>query len=183
MLVDFLMEVLDACHIAGLVVCDMGANNVKALKQLGLSEKTLFIRFRHHEIAAVFDPPHLLKCTRNLFLKHEVMNVWLGVLVNGQPLTGTAKWADILKVYELDKQNALYRQLCKVTDRHLKPFAQDAMKVSLAAQVMSSTVAAAIDTHVTTGKEKCFKKAHYVNSLVIYFNFQLTFTLYNCKSK
>jgi len=39
MLVDFLMEVLDACHSAGLVVvatvCDMGANNVKALKHLG----------------------------------------------------------------------------------------------------------------------------------------------------
>jgi len=38
-LVDFLTEVLDACHNAGLVVvatvCDMGANNVKALKQLG----------------------------------------------------------------------------------------------------------------------------------------------------
>jgi len=37
MLVDFLTEVLDACHNAGLVVvatmCDMGANNVKALKQ------------------------------------------------------------------------------------------------------------------------------------------------------
>jgi len=40
MLVDFLMEVLDACHSAGLVVvatvCDMGANNVKTLKQLGV---------------------------------------------------------------------------------------------------------------------------------------------------
>ena len=30
------------------------------------------------------------------------------------------------------------------------------MKVSLAAQVMSNTVPAAIDTHVTAGKEKCF---------------------------
>jgi len=76
----------------------MGANNIKALKQLGVSEKTPFFRFRHQEIAAVFDPPHLLKCARNLFLKHEVMNVGLGVVVNGQPLTGTAKWADILKV-------------------------------------------------------------------------------------
>jgi len=124
MLVDFLMEVLDACHNAGLVVvatvCDMGANNVKSLKQLGVSEKTPFFRFHDQEIAAVFDHPHLLKCTCNLFLKHEVMNVGLGVVVNGQPLTGTAKWADILKVYELDKQNELYHQLCKVTDRHLK---------------------------------------------------------------
>jgi len=98
----------------------MGANSVKALKQLGVSEKTPFFRFCHQEIAAVFDPPHLLKCACNLFLKHEVMNVGLGIVVNGQPLTGTAKWADILKVYELDKQNVLYRQLCKATDRHLK---------------------------------------------------------------
>jgi hypothetical protein len=133
MLVNFLEEVLDACHKAGVVVVatvyDMGANSIKALKQLGVSEKTPFFRFRDQEIAAVFDPPHLLKCT------HEVMNVGLGVVVNGQPLTGTAKWTDILKVYETDKQNVLYHQLCSVTDRHLKPFAQDAMKVSLAAQV------------------------------------------------
>ena len=154
------MEVLDACHNAGLVVvatvCDMGANIVKSLKQLGVSEETPFFRIRDQEIAAVFDPPLLLKCTCNLLLKHDMMNVGLGVVVNGQPLTGTAKWADILKVYEIDKQNVLYRQLRRVTDRHLKPFAQDAMKVSLAAQVMSNTVAAAIDTHVTAGKEKCF---------------------------
>jgi len=81
----------------------MDANNVKALKQLGVSEKTPFFRFCGQEIAAVFDPPHLLKCTRNLFLKHEVLSVGLGVVINRQPLTGTAKWADILKVYEIDK--------------------------------------------------------------------------------
>jgi len=44
MLVNFLMEGLDACHNAGLevvgTVCDMGANNVKALKLLGVSEDT-----------------------------------------------------------------------------------------------------------------------------------------------
>ena len=76
MLVNFLMEVLDACHNAGLevvaTVYDMGANNVKALKQLGVSEKTPFFRFCvsektpffrfcDQEIAAIFDPPHLLK--------------------------------------------------------------------------------------------------------------------------
>jgi uncharacterized membrane protein len=30
------------------------------------------------------------------------------------------------------------------------------MKISLAVQIMSSTVAAAMDTDVTAGKEKCF---------------------------
>ena len=41
MLVNLLMDVLETCHNAGLVVvatmCDMGANKVKALKQLGVS--------------------------------------------------------------------------------------------------------------------------------------------------
>jgi hypothetical protein len=157
MLVNFFMEVLDACHNAGLeVVATMCDSSVKALKLLGVPEKTPFFRFRDQGIAAIFDPPHLLKCTCNLFLKHGMMNVWIGVVVNGQPLTGTDKWADILKVYETDKQNVPYRVMCHVTDRYLKPFAQDAMKVSLAAQVMSTSVAAAVDTHVTAGKEKCF---------------------------
>ena len=44
MLVNFFMEFLDAYQNAGLVVvatmCDMGANNVKALKQLGVFEDT-----------------------------------------------------------------------------------------------------------------------------------------------
>jgi hypothetical protein len=77
------------------------------------------------------------------------------VVVNGEELTGTAKWANILKLYEIDKQNVLYRLLHDVTNRRLNPIAQDAMTVSLAAQVMSSTVAAAIDTQVIAGKENC----------------------------
>jgi hypothetical protein len=78
MLINFLMEILDACHNAGLVVvatmCSVGANNVKTLKQLGVSEKTPFSRFCDQVIAAVFDPVLLPKCTCNLFLKHEVIN-------------------------------------------------------------------------------------------------------------
>ena len=72
MLVNFLIEVLDACYNAGLVVvatfCDMGAKNIKVLKQLGVSEKTPFFRFHIQEIGAVFDPPLLLKGTSNLFI-------------------------------------------------------------------------------------------------------------------
>jgi len=63
----------------------------------------------------------------HLRVNHKVMNVALG-FVNGQLLTGTTKRSDILKTYEIDKQNVLYHLLHNVTDRHLKPFAQDAMK-------------------------------------------------------
>jgi hypothetical protein len=51
---------------------DMGANIVKALKHLGVSEKTCFFRFQKWKVASIFDPPHLLKCTCNLLLKHNV---------------------------------------------------------------------------------------------------------------
>jgi hypothetical protein len=44
-----------------------------------------------------------------------------------------------LKLYEVDKRN-VYRLLPKVTERHIKPVGQNTMKVSLAAQVMSSTL-------------------------------------------
>jgi hypothetical protein len=61
MLVNVLMEVLDACHNTGLevvaTICDMGANSVKALKQLGVSEKTPFFRFQNPYVAAIFEPP------------------------------------------------------------------------------------------------------------------------------
>jgi hypothetical protein len=59
MLVNFLKEVLDACHKVGLVVVatvfEMAASKVKASNLLGVSEKTPFFRFRDQEIAAVFD--------------------------------------------------------------------------------------------------------------------------------
>jgi hypothetical protein len=59
-----------------------------------------------------------------------------------------------LKLYEVDKHN-VYRLLPKVTERHMKPGAQSVMKVSVAAQVMSSTVAATINALVTVGKDNC----------------------------
>jgi hypothetical protein len=56
MLVNFLMEVLDACQNAGLevvaTVCDMGAN-----KLFGVSDKTSIFIFQDREIVAMFNPP------------------------------------------------------------------------------------------------------------------------------
>jgi hypothetical protein len=91
----------------------MGANSVRALKQLDVSAKTPFFRFQNRAIAAIFDPLHLLKCTQNLFLKYDIANVECEVTVNGQRLTGTAKWEDILKLYEVDKCN-VYHLLSRV---------------------------------------------------------------------
>jgi hypothetical protein len=157
MIVHLLSEVLDACKNAGLqvvaTVCDMDANNVKALKLLGATKRKPFFRFHKQEIATVYDPPHLLKYTWNLFLKHDVQ--FKSELL-GKQIPGIAEWDHILKLYELDKPNR-FRPLYKLTDTHLNPVAQSAVKVSLAAQVMSHTVAADLNTLVSAGKKHCIQ--------------------------
>ena len=65
-----------------------------------------------------------------------------------------AKWEHIEKLYEQEKHFKICR-LYKLTDDHLALVTQCAMKVSLAAQVMSNTVAAAIYSVVSYGKEQC----------------------------
>jgi hypothetical protein len=87
MTVQYLNEVLDACQNTGLkvvaTVCDMGANSVEALKLLCATKRKLFFRFDNKEIAVVYNPPHLLRCTQNLILKYDVQ---LKSLVNQLPL-------------------------------------------------------------------------------------------------
>jgi hypothetical protein len=71
MLVQFLNEVLGACQNVGLHVV-ASTNNVKAMKLLGSTTSEPFFQFQNQAIATIYDPPHLLKCTRNLFLKYDV---------------------------------------------------------------------------------------------------------------
>jgi hypothetical protein len=94
--------------------------------------------FRIEKLRLYFILPYLLKCTSNLFLKHDVENEKCEITVKGEWPTHTAKWGDILKLYKGDKRN-VYCQLPKVTDSHFKPGAQNMMTGSLAAWVMSST--------------------------------------------
>jgi len=151
----FLKEVLDACQDAGLrvvaTVCNMAANIVKALRLLGATRRKPFFTFQNREIVTVYDPPHLLKCTRNLFLKYDVQ--FESELMHNK-LPVTAKWEHISNVYNWDKQNIVCA-CYKLTDAHLTPLAQNAMKVSLAAQVMSHTVGATPNTIASQGNEHC----------------------------
>jgi hypothetical protein len=144
MLVQFLKEVLEACHNVLLhvvaTVCDMGTNNVKAMKLLGSTGSEPFFQFQNQAIATIHDPPHLLKCTHNLFLKYDMQ--FESEHLDSQ-LPVIAKWEHIEKLYKRDKP-FMIRSLYKLTDTHLAPVTQCAMKVSLAAQVMSHMVAAGI---------------------------------------
>jgi hypothetical protein len=73
MLLQFLIGVLGACQSVGLhAVCDMGVNNIKAMKLLGSTRSEPFFQFQNEAIAMIYYPPHLLKCTRKLFRKYDV---------------------------------------------------------------------------------------------------------------
>jgi len=83
----------------------MGANNFKALKLLGATRWKPLFKFQNREIVTVYDPPHLLKCTRNLFLKYD-MQFQSQLMHNQHPVT--AKWEHILNVYNWDKNNIVH---------------------------------------------------------------------------
>lgn len=53
-------------------VCDMDGVNRRALSILGASKSQPYFNLKNNEVVAIFDPPHLLKCFRNLFLKYNI---------------------------------------------------------------------------------------------------------------
>ena len=98
----------------------MGTNNVKALKLLGATRRKPFFKFQNRGIVTVYDPPHLLKCTRKRFLKYDVQ--FQSELMHNQ-LPVTAKWEHILNVYKWDKNN-ISPLFDKLNDAHLVPVAR-----------------------------------------------------------
>jgi hypothetical protein len=127
-------------------VCDMGTNNVRALKLLGASFQSPFFSIGDMKIFTIFDPPHLLKCFRNLFLKHDVE---IGVEIGGNIINRVAKWQHILTTY--GDQVPPFQDLKRLTKRHVDPKQRDKMRVYLAAQVMSNSVACAVNHRVSSG--------------------------------
>jgi len=100
-LVQFLNDVLGACQNVGLhvvaTVCDMGTNSVKAIKLLGPTRSEPFFQFQNQAIATIYDPPHLLQYTHNLFLKYDVQ-FKSEHLENHLPVI--SKWEHIEKPYK-----------------------------------------------------------------------------------
>ena len=87
----------------------------------------------------MFDPPHLIKCTRNNLINY---NFQFGQHV--------ASWQDIENFYVKDKMLSI-RNAPKLTDKHIHPTNFQKMKVKYATQIFSHTVAAAICTYVSLG--------------------------------
>ncbi|CAH1379956.1 unnamed protein product, partial [Tenebrio molitor] len=119
------------------------------MKEMGVSVEQPFFVFEEKEICVMYDPPHLLKRTMALFREH---NLFLPVDVSGKIEIMQAKFSDVVEAYQVDQQTPLiFRAMHKIKDVHLQPKLQHTMKVSLAAQVMSRTVAAFLYSLLSTG--------------------------------
>ncbi|CAG4934587.1 unnamed protein product [Colias eurytheme] len=127
-------EVLSSCFEAGLnicvSVCDMDGVNKRALCLLGATAEHPIIKVGEHEIVSIFDTPHLLK---------------QGI--------GIAKWSHIKLFYELDNSNPNFVFAPSLREEHLNSNSKQKMKVKLAAQVLSHSVAAGIYSKIATGKK------------------------------
>ncbi|GFR58231.1 THAP domain-containing protein 9 [Elysia marginata] len=120
--------------------------NVKAAIELGcnLDVYNLCTHFQHphprHRDEAVYficDPPHMLKLFRNFLAERGIMK---RATEHG---VQTISWQYIKALHELQKTDSLYLAK-KLTNKHIN-FNNVKMKVNIAAQTLSSSVATAID--------------------------------------
>ncbi|XP_063896832.1 uncharacterized protein LOC126056415 [Helicoverpa armigera] len=147
-------EVLNCCFDAGInicaSVCDLDGVNKRALCQLGASVENPFIEVSNHKIVTLFDTPHLLKCFRNLFMKYHV-RFRTNITSDHQQGIGVAKWSHIKQFYELDNNNPNFVFAPCLSKQHLEPNSKQKMRVKLAAQVLSHSVAAGLYTKIAGG--------------------------------
>ncbi|XP_035233419.1 uncharacterized protein LOC118205225 [Stegodyphus dumicola] len=87
----------------------------------------------------LFDPPHLLKNLRRNLMKYDL-----------QTSKGFVSFKYIRDFHEVDK-TLLIRCAPKMTDAHLNTMGLNSMKVALAAQVFSHTVAAGMNLCILSG--------------------------------
>ncbi|KAL4135467.1 hypothetical protein QTP88_007073 [Uroleucon formosanum] len=107
-----------------------------ANKSVYASSQRPYFTVNGKEIVYLFDPPHLLKSTRNMFFKHHFSI--------DDELTDNK---DIIQFYNEDSKLNL-RLAPKLTHAHINPGPFEKMRVYLAAQIFSESVAAGMNTHV-----------------------------------
>lgn len=118
---------------------DMGSNFIQLANLFGVTPENPEFELGNHKLLYIFDPCHLIKATRNNLLNHSFHF--------GDKKTS---WTYIESFYNQDKQQ-FYRCAPKLTDAHLHPSTFQRMKVSLASQILSHTVASGMNVYLTMG--------------------------------
>ena len=126
--------------IVRVVICDQGSTNQQMFRLFNVTVDKPVAQLYGRQVVFMFDPPHLLKSIRNNLMKYDFLI--------GDKLVS---WKYIKEFYESDSSLKI-RMAPKLSKKHIElpPFA--AMRVFLAAQVLSHTVAAGISTYVALGR-------------------------------
>lgn len=119
------------------LVSDQGPNFYKFCNELGVNMDKPYFFIDESKIYYIFDTPHLLKSTRNNLFKYDFK---LGKNV--------IKKQYIEDLFNFDVGKTI-RLVLRVSDIHINPSPLQKMKVSLAAQILSHSVACAMEALVT----------------------------------
>ena len=117
------------------LVCDQGTNNRRFIETLaGVTADKPYLLHADQKVHIFYDPPHLLKSIRNNLQK-------TGFKHNENLIS----WDHIVKFYKFDQEGPI-RMAPKLTYDHIYLPMFTKMRVNLAAQVLSHSVAAGIST-------------------------------------
>ena len=146
-------------YFAGLnviaTVCDQGATNRKAVKDLIQHSRKYYIQNNREakrcividgqEITPLFDVPHLMKGIRNNLLTKNL--IW----TEGEKVF-EARWDDIITAYAIDHLSGDVRSIPRITKYHVRRNNIKKMKVCYATQVFSHSMGAAINSMAHNSK-------------------------------
>ena len=121
-------------------ITDQGSNFLNFSKKVFVSPSRPYFYVNEQKVIYMFDPPHLLKSTRNMFFKHN--------FIDGENYIDNKH---LIHFYNEDSKLNI-RTAPKLTHAHIYPGPFEKMRVYLAAQVFSHTVAAAMQTYQSLGK-------------------------------
>ena len=161
---DLLLSCLDKVNDIGLdpkiVICDQGSNNRNAITLLGITVDKPFFQYNEKKVLVMYDPPHLLKNVRNNFKKS-------GYVVGSKKVL----WQHIEDFYIGDSQLPI-RMAPKLTRKHIDLPMFATLRVKLAAQVLSHSVAAGLMTRCSLGSmpAEAAETAHFVEQFDKLFN-------------
>ncbi|CAK1589753.1 unnamed protein product [Parnassius mnemosyne] len=137
---DWIDEIITSLLNIGLdirvLISDLGSDFLRISKSRSVIRDKTYFEVDGHKIYYMFDVPHLLKCVRN---KLKTCNFIFDNKV--------AKWSHIRELYNEDKKRQI-RLAPKLTDTHIKPYNFQKMPVKVVKEVLSRTVASAINSYV-----------------------------------
>ncbi|KAH7964173.1 hypothetical protein HPB51_027589 [Rhipicephalus microplus] len=134
------------------VVCDGASTNRAMWKQLGITGALGHVRnsFEHpmdssRNVYVLSDTPHIFKCIRNRLLDKKVLKK------DGKLI----KWSCYDALYVADNENKAELKVCpKITFNHINPSKMLRMRVKLATQIFSNSVAKGILFYAKRGASR-----------------------------